>query len=76
MDSKLVVEIAIDTEYITLGQFLKFEGLIATGGEAKNFIISNSILVSGTLTKERGKKLRDGDTIEIDGKTYEIKSKK
>ena len=52
-------------EYITLGQLLKNEGIINSGGEAKLFLASNSVLVNGVVTTERGKKLRDNDVVII-----------
>ncbi|WP_062350965.1 S4 domain-containing protein YaaA [Bacillus kwashiorkori] len=58
-------EIAIDTEYITLGQFLKVADVIQTGGMAKWFLSEYPIKVNGELEDRRGKKLRDGDKIEI-----------
>ena len=54
-------------EYITLGQLLKEEGLIATGGQAKLFLADqeNQILYNGQPENRRGKKLRSGDQLEF-----------
>ena len=65
-------EIHITTEYITLGQFLKFADIIHEGGEAKRFLAENEILVNGEAEARRGKKLRPGDYAELDGKTYMV----
>lgn len=65
-------KIAIHTEYIKLDQFLKLADIIGSGGEAKIYILENTILVNGEDEKRRGKKLRDGDTVEIKGKKYII----
>ncbi|CAM3052782.1 S4 domain-containing protein YaaA [Sporolactobacillus spathodeae] len=51
--------------YITLGQFLKFAGLIQTGGEAKHFLNEATIFVNGELESRRGRKLHVGDKILI-----------
>lgn len=67
-----MIEIKIDTEYIKLDQFLKYEGLINTGGEAKNVIMEGKVLVNGVLEKARGKKLRPEDVIEFEGRKYKI----
>lgn len=67
---KMVKKIKIDTEFITLGQFLKFADVITNGGEAKEFIISHSILVNGVDYKMRGKKLRPSDKIIIDNSMF------
>nr|WP_303740844.1 S4 domain-containing protein YaaA [Lutispora saccharofermentans] len=66
------MEIKIDTEYIKLDQFLKFAGLVNTGGEAKNIIMEGRITVNGSVEKARGKKLRADDIIEFEGHKYKI----
>lgn len=61
----------IDTEFITLGQFLKAADIISTGGMAKWFLSENEILINGEKDQRRGRKLRSGDKIEIQGlETY------
>ena len=61
----------IDTEFITLGQFLKAADVISTGGMAKWFLSENEILINGEKDQRRGRKLRSGDKIEIQGlETY------
>lgn len=67
-----VKKIKITSEYITLGQFLKYVDLINFGGEAKNYIQNHEIFVNKNLTKERGKKLRPNDVIEVESKIFEI----
>ncbi len=68
-------EIIIHTEYITLGQFLKLADLISTGGEAKLFLSSedSTILINGTKDKRRGRKLRAGDILSVNGFEFIIK---
>ncbi len=65
-------KVKIKTEYITLGQFIKFVNLISTGGEEKIFCASHKIIVNGENENRRGRKLRDGDKIEIDNSSYEL----
>lgn len=67
---KMVKKIKIDTEFITLGQFLKFADVITNGGETKEFIMSHSILVNDVDCKMRGKKLRPSDKIIIDNSMF------
>lgn len=69
-----VKKIKIKTEYITLGQLLKFADVIPSGGYEKIFIQENSILVNGEEEKRRGRKLRSGDKIEVDGLVLVIES--
>ena len=63
-------KIRIESDYITLGQFLKFANVIDNGGEAKFFIAENSILVNGEDCKMRGKKLRESDKIIINNSLF------
>lgn len=62
----------IDNEYITLTQFLKIESFIGSGGEAKYFLADEEVYLNGNLENRRGKKLYDGDVIEISGQKYII----
>ena len=64
--------VKIETEFITLGQILKFAKLIDNGGEAKIYLAEHLIKVNGENENRRGKKLRPGDRIEID-ETIELK---
>ncbi|AZV61906.1 MULTISPECIES: S4 domain-containing protein YaaA [Bacillales] len=67
--------IKINTEYITLGQFLKLADLIQSGGMAKWFLSEYEVYINGELDVRRGRKLRSGDKIEIPGfGTYTITS--
>jgi len=59
--------IGISTEYITLGQFLKLADCIGTGGEVKHFLQEKRVLVNGEPDNRRGRKLRVGDNIEVEG---------
>lgn len=72
MNKKPIV-ISIASEYITLGQFLKFADVIETGGEAKIFLANNKVLINDESDNRRGRKLRSGDKVEIKGVTYLIK---
>lgn len=70
-----MVKIEIFTDFITLGQFLKLAGLINNGGEAKFYLQNVDVLVSGEPENRRGRKLRDGDSVQISGKKYQIVKK-
>ncbi len=65
-------EIKITGEYIKLDSFLKFAGLVGTGGQAKMIIADNEVKVNGAVCQERGKKLRKGDIIEAMGRQFII----
>lgn len=59
--------VKISTEYIKLEALLKFAALTETGGEAKQLIQSGAVRVNGESCTMRGKKLRPGDRVELDG---------
>lgn len=59
--------ITINSDYITLGQFLKHADLIQSGGMAKWFLSEYEVYINGELDNRRGKKLSDGDKVEIEG---------
>lgn len=65
-------EVKIDTEFIKLDQFLKYEGLVGTGGEAKNVISEGMIKVNGNVELARGKKLHKGDIVEAFNEVIKI----
>jgi len=65
-------EVKIYTEYITLGQLIKFLGIVSTGGEIKLFLTENQVFVNEIAENRRGKKLFDGDIVEILNKKYVI----
>ncbi|OCA82175.1 hypothetical protein A8F94_19850 [Bacillus sp. FJAT-27225] len=60
-------EIKIDTDYITLGQFLKHAEVIQTGGMAKWFLGEHKVFINGEQDQRRGRKLRNGDKVSIPG---------
>ncbi len=62
----------IETEFIRLQDLLKYEGLCETGGFAKIRIQAGEVRVNGEVCTMRGKKLRSGDSVTIDGVTVTI----
>ena len=67
-----MTEIHIDTEFIKLDALLKFANLVSSGGEAKIRIAEGEVQVNGAPCLMRGKKLRPGDTVTLDGETVTI----
>ena len=61
-------------EFIQLNQFLKLENIAMSGGDARSRIENGEVKVNGEVTNVIRKKLRTGDTVEIDGKVYQIKA--
>lgn len=68
MRVKIVPEkISLNTEFITLGQFLKAADVIQSGGMAKWFLSEHEVLINGEQDQRRGRKLRAGDKVQIAG---------
>lgn len=57
--------VTISTKTITLGQILKFSGVIDFGAQAKKYLLNNKIFVNGKLERRRGKKLFANDRVLI-----------
>jgi ribosome-associated protein len=53
---------------IKLDQYLKWQGLVSTGGEAKARIQRGDVKVNGSIDTRRGRQLATGDVVEIDGR--------
>ena len=60
-----IEKIEIKTETIQLDQFLKWAGVLESGGQVKLMIEDEMILVNGIVETARRKKLHDGDVVEI-----------
>ena len=58
--------------FIKLDQFLKWQGIVQTGGEAKLRIKDGEIAVNGEVETRRGRKLVEGDRVTIEHTTYEV----
>lgn len=65
--------VKINTEYITLAQFLKYESILSSGGIVKLFLSEYQVLVNGEVDQRKGRKLYPNDIVEIeDIGTYKI----
>ena len=60
--------ISITTEYIKLEALLKLANLVGSGGEAKVLIQEGQVSVNGDVCTMRGKKLRPGDRVTVQGR--------
>lgn len=62
-----IEDITIDTEEIQLDQFLKWAGVLVSGGEVKALLAEHRIKRNGETESARRRKLHPGDVIEIEG---------
>ena len=63
----VVDKVAINTEFIKLGQLLKFASIVGNGSDAKMLIADGIVKVNGVVVTERGKKIHPGDVVEVEG---------
>ena len=56
----------------TLGRALKAAGLVGTGGEAKVMIQAGEVSVNGDVETRRGRRLEEGDVVEVGDERLEI----
>jgi len=72
--SKIIAE--LKEEFVELYKILKFEGLVDSGGMAKQIISDGQVIVNGEVETRKRKKISAGDKIEFSGQSIEVKGKK
>ena len=68
-------EVEITCEPVELYKILKFEGLAASGGEAKSVIAAGQVRLNGKVETQKRKKIVSGDEIEFNQQRLKIKLK-
>ncbi len=58
-------EVEVSKVPIELFKILKFEGMVASGGEAKSVIDDGLVKVNGNVETRKRKKIESGDTVEF-----------
>ncbi len=72
-DDEMVMRVVgISKEPVELYKILKFEGMAASGGEAKLVIAEGLVLVNGKVETRKRKKIVAGDIIEFGQETIRI----
>jgi len=66
-------EMEITKEPIELYKILKFENMVASGGEAKQVIAEGKVLVNGRVETKKRKKIFSGDIVKFGSETICIK---
>lgn len=66
--------VTIRDESIRLGQLLKLADLIDVGSEAKEVVAAGRVRVNGEVETRRGRQIRPGDQVELDGQTVGIEA--
>jgi ribosome-associated protein len=61
-------------ETIKLDQFLKLAQVVESGGQAKQLIQAGLVFVNGAIEMRRGRKLRAGDVVVVDGEELVVET--
>lgn len=67
-----VEDVLIGGEAIRLGQFLKFAGILDSGGDVKEVIIDGYVTVNGEIDRRRGRQLQLGDIVGYEGRRLRV----
>lgn len=65
-------EIQIRSQAVELFKILKFEGLVASGGEAKMVIAEGLVQVNGQVEMQKRKKINSGDEIVFNNEVFSV----
>lgn len=68
-----IEDIPIGGDVIRLGQFLKFSGLLDSGGDAKGVVADGDVRVNGDIEFRRGRQLVDGDLVTFAGRSVRVR---
>jgi ribosome-associated protein len=71
-DPVSIDDVPIGGEMIRLGQFLKFAGLVDSGGAVKEAIADGDVIVNGEVDYRRGRQLHVGDIVSLEGRTARV----
>jgi len=66
------ISVKLQSSPTELYKILKFEGLVASGGEAKQVISDGLVTVNGETETRKRKKIVAGDKIQFNGENIEI----
>lgn len=60
-----ITTVKLQQSPVELYKILKFEGLVASGGEAKQVISDGLVILNGQVETRKRKKIVAGDTVEF-----------
>ncbi|NRA23929.1 MAG: RNA-binding S4 domain-containing protein [Oleispira sp.] len=66
-------QVFINKESVELYKILKFEGIRASGAEAKAAIAEGNVKLNGEFETRKRKQIVPGDVIECDGESYQVR---
>jgi ribosome-associated protein len=71
---KVMRDVLVNSVPVELFKILKFEGLTASGAEAKAVIAEGQVTLNGLVETQKRKKIVEGDVIVFAGQTLRVVS--
>ncbi|MCZ4069011.1 RNA-binding S4 domain-containing protein [Microbacterium sp. H37-C3] len=68
-----ITDVSIGSDGIRLGQFMKFAGLLDSGGDVKEAIIDGYVTVNGEVERRRGRQLQIDDVVSHEDRTVRVR---
>ena len=68
-----ITEVEINNQPVELYKILKFESMVASGGEAKTVIAEGLVQLNGKIETQKRKKIVSGDIIQFNNEKLLIK---
>jgi ribosome-associated protein len=65
-------DVVIRGDMIRLGQLLKLSGVVEAGGELKDLLAGDAVLVNGEREARRGRQLHPGDVVAVGGERLRV----
>jgi ribosome-associated protein len=65
-------DVSIGGDVIRLGQFVKFAGLLDSGGDVKTAILDGDVTVNDEVDRRRGRQLQLGDIVALGGRRVRV----
>ena len=65
-------DVIINSEPIELYKLLKFESMVASGGEAKHVIAEGMVRLNGRVETQKRKKIVCGDVVEFNNEKIRV----
>ncbi len=67
-------DVPVGSESIRLGPFMKFAGMLDSGGDVKEAIIDGYVKVNGEVERRRGRQLQIGDVVAFEGRAFRVQA--
>ncbi|MBU4464729.1 MAG: RNA-binding S4 domain-containing protein [Actinobacteria bacterium] len=67
------IDVPVGSDMIRLGPFMKFAGVLDSGGDVKEAIIDGFVTVNGEVDRRRGRQLHIGDIITFEGRSFRVR---